>query len=104
VVEAAMQLRFPVYVLANGDGVLVINNGDHDCVLLFHDRARALRHIEETRSLGSTMVVYPLAVPDAEALRQGLESLPPDINCAIWDATLEHGEFVSIGLHELLGA
>jgi hypothetical protein len=99
-----MQLRFPVYVLANGDGVLVVHNDGDDCVLLFHDKVHAMRHIEETKSLGSPLVVYPLAVPDAEALRHGLESLPADITCAIWDATLDAGAFVSVGIHELLGA
>jgi hypothetical protein len=103
VAEAAMHLRFPVYVLANSEGVLVVNNDGDDCVLLFHDETQAVRHIEETRSLGAKMVVYPLPIPDAESLRQGLESLPSEITCAIWDATLESGEFVSVGIHELLG-
>ena len=98
-----MQLHFPVFVLASSEGVLIVNHEGHDCILLFHDWAHALRHIAETKSLGSKLTINPLAIPDADAFRQGLESLPSDITCAIWDATLEPGGFVSVGIHEVLG-
>lgn len=97
-----MQIRYPVYVIANYDGVLVVNNDGEDCLLLFRDRAHAERHIQETKSMGSKLEVYPLAVPDAESFRHGIESLPPDVRCAIWDANLDHGEFVHVDIEEVL--
>jgi hypothetical protein len=95
-------LRYPVYLIANAKGVLVGNANGKDCVLLFHRKELAVRHIADTEALGATTPLYPLAIPDAEAFRQGLESLPADITCAIWDATVVPCTFVYMELDELL--
>jgi hypothetical protein len=94
-------LRYPLYLIANDKGVLVANSSGKDCVLLFHRKELAERHIAEVKVMGQ---LYPLAVPNAEAFRQGLESLPADINCAIWDATVAPGTFVYMGMNDLFRA
>jgi hypothetical protein len=98
------KLRYPLYVIANRDGVLVVNHDGDDCILLFHSQPLAQRHIDETKTIGATASLVPLAIPHAAALREGLESLPSDITCAIWDATLMPHRFVRMGIDELLEA
>ena len=78
-------LHYPLYLIANDKGVLVANTSGKDCVLLFHRKEVAERHIAEAQVIGN---LYPLAIPNAAAFRQGLESLPADITCALWDATV----------------
>jgi hypothetical protein len=94
-------LRYPLYLIANNKGVLVSNSSGKDCVLLFHRKEFAERHIAETKAIGATVPLYPLAVPDADAFREGLESLPADITCAIWDATVAPGTFVYMEMDDL---
>ncbi len=91
-------LRYPLYLIASDEGVLVANTGGKDCVLLFHRKELAERHISEAQVMGP---LYPLAVPNAEAFRNGLESLPADITCAIWDATVVPCAFVYMALDDL---
>jgi hypothetical protein len=91
-------LRYPLYLIANDKGVLVAKTDGKDCVLLFHRKELAERQNAEAKVIGH---LYPLAIPSAEAFRQGLESLPADIACAIWDATVVPRAFVHMGLHEL---
>ena len=91
-------LRYPLYLIANDEGVLVASSSGKDCILLFHRKDLAERHIVEARLVGR---LYPLAIPNAEAFREGLESLPADIACAIWDATVVPRTFVYMGLDEL---
>lgn len=104
--SAAMRpaMRYPLYLIANDKGVLVANTHGKDCVLLFHSKQLAERHIAENTETQTTMLLYPLAVPDADAFRQGLESLPDSIHCAIWDATVAPGTFVYMEMHDLLHA
>ena len=78
-------LRYPLYLIANDQGVLVTSAGGQDCVLLFHRLELAQRHIAEAKLSGP---LHPLVIPDADAFREGLESLPPSIRGAIWDATI----------------
>lgn len=94
-------LRYPLYVIANDLGVLVSNVSGKDCVLLFHRKEFAERHIAQAMLAGP---LYPLAISDADAFRQGLESLPPEINCAIWDATVVPREFIYIEVVDLFRA
>jgi hypothetical protein len=91
-------LRYPLYLIANDKGVLVAKTDGKDCVLLFHRKELAERHIAEAKVIGP---LYPLAIPSAETFRQGLESLPTDITCAIWDATIVPRAFVYMGMDEL---
>ena len=91
-------LHYPLYLIANDKGVLVANTGGKDCILLFHRKELAERHIAEAKVIGR---LYPLAIPSAEAFRQGLESLPTDITCAIWDATIVPCAFVYMDMDEL---
>ncbi len=92
-------LRYPLYLLANDRGVLVANASGNDCVLLFHSKELAERHLVGAKVIRG---LYPLAIPDAEAFREGLESLPLEITCAIWDVTTAPGAFVYMGMSELL--
>jgi hypothetical protein len=94
-------LRYPLYLIANDKGVLVANTRGKDCVMLFHRKETAERHIAEAQVNGP---LYPLAIPSAEAFRQGLESLPADVTCAIWDATVEPCDFVYMDLDQLFVA
>lgn len=94
-------LRYPLYVIANDKGVLIARLDGKSCVLLFHRRELAERHIAEAKIIGP---LYPLAIPNAEAFRQGLESLPSDITCAIWDATVSPGTFAHMDLVDLFMA
>jgi hypothetical protein len=96
-----LTLCYPLFLIANDKGVLVANSGGKDCVLLFHRKEFAERHIAETKVNGR---LSPLAIPSAEAFREGLNSLPPDITCAIWDATIAPGTFVYMEMNELLFA
>jgi hypothetical protein len=97
-------LRYPLYLIANDKGVLVVNKNGKDCVLLFHRKELAERHIAEANAIGTSLLLYPLAVPDADAFRQGLKSLPADITCAIWDATIVSHDFAHVGMNELYRA
>jgi hypothetical protein len=94
-------LRYPLYLIANDNGVLVASTGGKDCVLLFHQLELAQRHIAEAKMTGP---LYPLAIPDADAFREGLESLPPSIRCAIWDATVVPRSFFYMDLVDLFMA
>jgi hypothetical protein len=100
----SLSLRYPIYVIANHEGVLVVNKDGQDCVLLFHAIELAQRHIDQNRAMATKTTLYPLAVPNAEALREGLQSLPAEITCAVWDATGIQGNFVQMGVDELLRA
>ena len=91
-------LRYPLYLIANDQGVLVANAGGRDCVLLFHRLEIAERHIAEAKVIGP---LYPLAIPNAEAFREGLESLPASVTCAIWDATIVPRAFVYMDMVDL---
>ena len=91
-------LRYPLYLIANDEGVLVSNSSGKDCVLLFHRKEFAERHIAEAKVIGP---LYPLAIPNADAFREGLESLPAEITCAIWDATVVPRAFVHMDMVEL---
>jgi hypothetical protein len=97
-------LRYPLYLIANDKGVLVANTNGKDCVLLFHRKELAERHIAEADSLAATTGLYPLAIPNAETFRDGLASLPADITCAIWDATVVPRAFVYMDLDKLFVA
>ena len=97
-----MRIAFPIFVIGNADGVLVLTSDGNDCILLFHDRQHADRHISEARKIGSDLPMFPLAIPDAVALREGIGTLPADVTCAIWDATLSGGSFTHVGVDEIL--
>lgn len=91
-------LCYPLYLIANDKGVLVANSSGKDCVLLFHRKELAERHIVEAQWIGP---LYPLEIPNAEAFREGLESLPADVTCAIWDATVVPCAFVYMEMDQL---
>ena len=92
------ELHYPLYLIANDHGVLVSNSSGKDCVLLFHRKELAERHIVEAKLLGR---LYPLAIPDADSFREGLESLPREITCAIWDATVVPHGFIYMEMVDL---
>jgi hypothetical protein len=94
-------LHYPLYLIANDKGVLVANSAGRDCVMLFHHKETAERHIAEATVIERLHPLYPLAIPNADAFRQGLKSLPADISCAIWDATVVPSAFVYTDLDEL---
>ena len=95
-------LRYPLYLIANNEGVLVAKTDGKDCILLFHRKEFAERHIAESQAMGKLKCLLPLAVPDADAFRQGLESLPAGVTCAIWDMPAAPGAFVHLAMDELL--
>jgi len=97
----SLALRYPLYLIASDKGVLVASSSGNDCVLLFHRREFAERHIAEGKMIEG---LWPLAIPNAEAFREGLESMPADITCAIWDVTVAPGTFVYMGMKELFRA
>lgn len=101
----ATALSYPVYVIASRDGVVVVKTDGKDCILLFHSRELAEQQIDKIQashpSLGS---LHALPVPDGQALRDGLKNLPPDITCAVWDATGTPARFNHICFDDLLVA
>ena len=98
-------LRFPVYILASQDGVVVVSSEGKDCIMLFHERGLAERQSQQIQSAHQHLGrLRPLAVPNAAALREGLQSLPPDVTCAVWDQTAAVGRFNHIGIDEILRA
>ncbi len=96
-----LALRYPIYVIANQEGVLVVKVDDEECVLLFHDRELAQRHIYANPGIATGATLRPLAVPDAESFEEGLRGLPANVTCAVWDAGAQRG-FIHIGVDELL--
>ncbi len=94
-------IRYPVYVIHNDRGILIAHSSSKECVLLFHRKELAERHIAAANVVGR---LSPLAVPDAESLREGLAGLPASVTCAIWDATGLPGTFSYVRVSELLRA
>lgn len=96
-------LRFPIYVIANRAGVVVVNTKGKDCVLLFHSRELAEDQIEKIngshRQLGT---LHALAVPDVAALREGLHDFSPSVTCAVWDPTGTPAGFMHVLFEDLL--
>jgi hypothetical protein len=43
-------LRFPVFVIAGRDGVVVVNTCGKDCILLFHWRELAKKQIDKLQA------------------------------------------------------
>jgi hypothetical protein len=66
-----------------------------------HRLELAERHIAESKAIDP---LYPLEIPNADAFRRGLESLPAYITCAIWDATVVPRAFVYVDLASFSGA
>jgi hypothetical protein len=98
-------LRFPVYILASQDGVVVVSNEGKDCIMLFHEHSLAELQGRQIQSVHQHLgKLRPLAVPSAAALREGLHSLPPDVTCAVWDQTAAAGTFTHVGIDEILRA
>jgi hypothetical protein len=97
-------LLYPLYLIANDTGVLVAKTRGKFCIMLFHRKQFADRHIAEAAGLRSSTPFYPLAIQNADAFREGLESLPADINCAVWDATFAPSTFVYMEMNDLLQA
>src|SRR4249920_2119454 len=86
--------QFPVYVIASQDGIVVVKTDGKECILLFHASDLAHQQIKRIQvSHPDLGALRALLVPDADALRIGLESLPPDITCAVWDPTGTPGGF-----------
>jgi hypothetical protein len=63
----------------------------------------AQRHIDQNLALADVPSV-PLAVPDSASLREGLKSLPPEVTCAVWDATVAPPRFHHTSIDDLLEA
>src|SRR5262245_48999553 len=81
-------LHYPVFVIASRDGVVAVKSEGLDCVMLFHDRATAeqqIRQIEVAQPQVGRLQALPIR--DAESLKEGLESLPRDVPCVVWDLT-----------------
>jgi hypothetical protein len=83
---------------------LVAHTVGKDCVMLFHSKELAERHIVEAYIIGRLHPLYPLAIPSADAFRQGLESLPTHVTCATWDATVAPQVFLYMEMGELFTA
>ena len=62
-------LGYPLYLIANDKGVLVAKTNGKDCILLFHRKEVAERHIAEAKVIGP---LYPLAIPSARRLSKGI--------------------------------
>ena len=97
-------LRFPVYVIANKDGILVATIDGRDCVLMFDSEELAANHIATNDALGGITIPYPVELPDLNALRQCIQCLPPNITCALWDGSNQPDRFRAIGLGDLIHA
>lgn len=99
----AANLTYPIYVIANQDGALVLHSHGEDCVLLFHSRELAQWHIMHNPRFAMRPALHALAVPDVRALRDGLQQLPAEVTCAMWDADTGASP-IHTGVEELLHA
>jgi hypothetical protein len=98
-----LTLRYPIYIIANRDGVVAMNISSKDCILLFPARSLAEEQIKKIRlSRPQLGPLHALPVFSVEALREGLESLPKDVSCAIWDPTGRPSGFVHVAVGEVL--
>ena len=98
-----LALHYPVYVIASRDGIVVVKTDGNDCILLFHAKDLADQHVEKIKSSQPLLgPLHSLAVPNAEALADGLESLPTDVTCAVWDPTGTPAGFSHVAVDELL--
>ena len=98
-------IQYPVYLIASRDGVVVVNADGQDCIMLFHAKDLAEQQIEKIQSAHPRLgALRALPVPDAEALRDGLKGLPPEITCAVWDPNGMPAGFNHVGIDELLGS
>jgi hypothetical protein len=99
----ATRLQYPVFVIASRDGVVVVTPGGKECVLIFHDQDLAEEQIQAIQvshpQLGG---LHALPIPDAQSLREALNSLPSDVTCAVWDPTGTPAGFSHVCLDELL--
>ena len=99
----SMIIHYPIYVIASRDGVVVVNTNGQECILLFHARELAERQIAMIQTSHPGLgVLHALPVPDAQALREGLRSLPENVNCAVWDPQGTPMGFTHVGVDELM--
>lgn len=99
----ALSLHYPVYVVASRDGVVVVNTKSQDCILLFHSRELAVQQIDKIQASHPQLgPLHALPVPDAQALREGLKDLPPNVSCAVWDPTGTPAGFNHVCFDDLL--
>ena len=98
-----LSLRFPVFVIASDNGFVVVKSDEKDCIMLFHSKELADLQIKKIspshRSLGP---LHSLTVTNAALLAEGLQELPPDVTCAVWDPTGTPAGFVHVAVDELL--
>ena len=98
-----LALPYPVYVIASRDGVKVAMTEGKECILLFHTKDLADQHVEKIKSSQPLLgALHSLAVPNAEALADGLESLPANVTCVVWDPTGTPAGFSHVAVDELL--
>jgi hypothetical protein len=97
------KLKYPVYLIASRNGVVVVTIDGNDCILLFHARDLAEKQIEKIQSTHPALgPLHALAVPNADSFREGLKGLPDNITCAVWDQTGAPAAFNHVGVDELL--
>jgi hypothetical protein len=96
-----MDIHFPVYAIASTEGVLVLTIDGKQCVLLFETWELTKAHIEHVHDLGFS-ALQVLKIPDAQSLREGLETLPSDVCCALFDTGKSPEEFEYVAIGDLL--
>ena len=98
-----MDLRFPIFLIASADGVTVIITEDGECIMLFHTKELAMTKIEKLAiSHPQLSALQALEVPSARSLAEGLQELPADVTCAVWDPTEPAAGFVHVSVDELI--
>jgi hypothetical protein len=99
----AIRHHYPVYVVASSDGVVVVATDGKDCILLFHARDIAEQQIARIQASHPRLgPLHALPIPNEQALREGLQDLPQNVTCAVWDATGPSTGFQHICLRDLL--
>lgn len=98
-----MRLSFPVFLIGSIDGVVVVKTDDGECIMLFHSKELAEEQIQKIeRSHPQLGTLRALEVTSAALLAEGLQGLPSDVTCAVWDPTGGVGAFTHLSVDELL--
>lgn len=101
----ATTIRYPVFLIANLDGIVAARINGKDCIMLFHAKYLAERQIEMIESSHPLLgVLFAVPIRSAEALRNALELLRDDTTLAVWNPVSIRAGFTHVAIDDLIRA
>lgn len=98
-----MNLRFPVFLIASDDGVVVVKTDGNECIMLFHTKELAQQQLKKIElSHPQFAPLDALEVTSPAGLTQGLKDLPPEVTCAVWDPMGQSAGVAHVSVDELI--